>query len=67
MDGNKGWSFLDKVTLQSLSVKLFSFVSNEDYLEIVCAAKCKLLCLESVMGKSSNFGSSSEEGFGFSK
>ena len=56
MDGNKGWSFLDKVTLQSLSVKLFSFVSNEDYLEIVCAAKCKLLCLGGIMGQSFNLG-----------
>ena len=50
MDRNEGWNFLDKVTLQSLRAGLLSFVSNEEYLEIECADKSKLLCLVGILG-----------------
>ena len=35
MDGNKGWFFLDEVTLQSSRAGLFSFISNEEHVEIM--------------------------------
>ena len=50
MDGNKGWNFLDKVSLQSPRAWLLSFVSNEEHLEVVCVAKSKLLRLEGFLG-----------------
>ncbi|RVW65257.1 hypothetical protein CK203_049604 [Vitis vinifera] len=45
-----------KVSLQSLRARLNKVFPNEDNMELQCAAKSKLLCLGSVMGKSSNFG-----------
>ena len=44
--------------LQSLRAGLFSFVSNEDHLEIVCAAKSKLFCMGGNMRQSFNLGPS---------
>ena len=52
------FALADEVTLQSFRAGLFSFISNEEHLEIMCAAKSKLLRLGGILGQSSNFGPS---------
>ena len=43
------------------------FFPFEDYLELLCVAQIKLLCVGGFMGKSSNLGSFVKEGLGFGK
>ena len=50
VDGNKGWFFLDEVTLQSSRAGLFSFISNEEHVEIM-QPKVSFFAWEASWGK----------------